>query len=112
MLRLYLGLVVIIAIGLFVAPFVITPTYQNLYKDFANPDKIPWITNLVTQAWLPMALALLTLGLAAAGLFMNASPDKRRLFVMTSVVAAMASAGVYLYGLYAPIFQLADAVKA
>ena len=111
MVRLYLGLVVIIAVGMIIAPFAITPTYQNLYKDFAKPDNIPTITNLVCQTWFPIALSLLTLGLAAAGFFMNASPDKRRTLVMTSVVAAMASAGIYLYGLYAPIYQLADKIK-
>ncbi len=106
-----LWLSIFLSLGLLSTPFLLTPAFMGMFKDFASLETLPGLTKLVSQTWFPMVCALPGLVLALTGLLGSASMFRRRLLITASFFVALAANGFYLCGMYAPIFNLASAIE-
>jgi type II secretory pathway component PulF len=101
------GLVISILI---VMPFVMTPAFVTMYADFGGPS-LPACTRLVSGPWFPVIGALASSTLVVLALLPGrAGLLRRRLMIAGAFLVGCLWVGVYLFGMYTPIFELADAV--
>ncbi len=104
------GLGIFLGLGLLAAPFLITPTFMGMFEDFGSLKMLPWVTLLVSRTWFPLVCALPGLALVVAGLTGRGPLFRRRLMITASFFMGLAAFGFYVYGMYAPIFDLAGSV--
>jgi type II secretory pathway component PulF len=107
----WFGVVIAAGGGLLLAafPFTVAPAFGRMYRDMGGA--LPDVTTVVLSRGPVLALAGLCLLLVAAGVWPRASLARRRALVVAGFVAFMSSAAFLVYGLYAPIFNLAWAIK-
>jgi hypothetical protein len=106
------GLGILLGLGLLTTPFLITPTFMGMFENFGSLKTLPGVTLLVSQTWFPLVCALPGLALAVAGLAWWGPLFRRRLMITASFFVGLAACGFYLYGMYAPIFNLAGSIQA
>jgi hypothetical protein len=102
-------LAVLAALALVVAPWTVGAAFAAMFRDFGVV--LPVITRLALGAWFPVGMALLPLALALGAAVAGGSLGLRRAMVVVAFVAALGAWAFYLFALYAPMFELAGAIK-
>jgi hypothetical protein len=97
---------------LFVFPWLVGRSFQNMFADFGMASPLPLLTRLALTVWFPMTLGATT----ATGPVLGAIPAVpltiRRRALIAAFVFGCAAIGACLVGLYLPIFDLAGKIKA
>ena len=94
----------LIGLGTAAVAIFAVPSFAQMFQDFGG--ELPVTTKLVlTRAYAP-AVALLTIALTATGIII-----RRRAILVAALVLPLAAAAFLTYGLYAPIFELADHIR-
>ena len=107
-----LGLAGLVVSILTAMPFVVTPAFVAMFADFGG-SSLPTCTRLVIRPWFPMIGALAPLILAARAVLPGrGSLLRRRLMIAGAFLLSCLWVVVYIAGIYAPIFELADAVAS
>jgi hypothetical protein len=106
------GLGILLGLGLATTPFLVTPGFMSMFEDFGSLETLPGVTLLVSRTWFPLVCALPGLVLAVAGLAGWGPLFRRRLMLTASFFLGLAACAFYLYGMYAPIFELAGSIQA
>lgn len=104
------ALVALVALGLLGAQFAVSPAFVQMYAEFGDSAVLPLITRIVLAPWFALLSAMLPLGLLGAAIFGGGGLALRRGLVVAGFVLGVVAVGVYTFGVYAPIRQLADAV--
>jgi len=100
----------LVGLNLAAFPVLISPVYVDMFAEFGA--ELPGLTRLVIQAWFPALGLVLVVGLAAWGLLGRLGLGKRRALVVGAFTLALVWTGLCWLGLYLPIFELAESVKA
>jgi len=107
------GMVALTALGMLVAPAVVTPYYRSMYEDFVTElDQLPSITVFVMQIWFPLVSAMFPLALLVVALSGRRHLYLRRFLIIAAFFLGVALASLYSIGLYAPVYAIAGAVSA
>lgn len=110
-----IGLAVTVALEVGVLRLVVGPRFAAMFADFGAAETIPWLARQMTSGVLIYGVVLLVALAAAAGSF-SGWRTRRRDWVTggfaAALVCALALPAVFLFGLYLPVFELADAVAA
>lgn len=101
-------LVGLLALALLVAQVAVTPAFGKMYADFEAA--LPFITRLVVSGWFALLGAMLPLALLVAGVVSGGTLAFRRTLVVAAFVLGLLAVGIYGFGLYAPLRQLATDV--
>ena len=86
-------------------PWMWAGRFGAMYDAFGGP--LPLSTRLVLMRWPPMLLGLPTLTLLWLALGGKRALDTRRWLLVGAFASGMIGMGLCLWGLYAPIFELA-----
>lgn len=100
-----------IAVGftLLAVPFAVTPAFISMFEEFGG--QLPGITLFVARSWYPLASGFLVLALTGAGLFSRMPLKTRRALLVAAFFIGLVLGAVYLWGMHAPIFELAGAIS-
>ena len=85
--------------------------FATMFQDFGSPEHLPTLTRLAVTWWFPVSLGLLVTAVILAG----GSPlplKVRRACIVVAFLVGCIGLGLCVVGVYLPVFQLADAVKA
>jgi hypothetical protein len=110
----WLGLIaaalVVAAVGLYL-PLIVRPRFVAMFADFGGP--LPLVTRLVVRPWFLPLVATVPAALLVVAVVRRASrPSVRRGLVVAAFALALVQGAFSVWALYAPIFALADAVRA
>lgn len=101
---------VVIAVAVGFLPSTVSQSFREMFRDYGSIDELPWLTRAVLSRWYavvgtaPMSAALI------GALIVWGRPRARRAILVSAVALGLVSVGVYLYGVYSPIFALAEAM--
>jgi hypothetical protein len=95
---------------LMVFPFVLGDRFAKVFAELGGA--LPSASRLVLTRWFPPGLALVPAAMLVVGVASRPSAGVRRGLIAGAFVAVLVSTSFCLYGLYAPIFALAGAIKA
>ncbi|HVG60466.1 MAG TPA: hypothetical protein VNA24_18050 [Hyalangium sp.] len=104
--------VVIASLGvMFCCRFALStgPRFQKLLADFGG--KPPALTQLVIMPWFPLLLGLIPALMVALALAGKPSLGVRRGLIVGALVLSLSASGLCVYGIFSPIFVLAEAIK-
>lgn len=92
-------------------PLHVLPAFRGMFRDFGGA--LPAVTVLVLSPWFTPALAVAPLGLVLAAVVPPVLRlEVRRWLIVGAFVVVVVALGFSLYGLYAPIFELAGNIRA
>lgn len=101
----------LLATVLFAFPYLVGRHFRLMFDDFGTAS-LPALTNLALSTWFPSVLGAVTaIGPAVAGI-PSISLARRRRVVVAAFVFGCAAFAMCLVGMYLPIFDLADNIKA
>lgn len=103
------GLDIVVGLSLLTITFAVTPAFVSMFEDFGAD--LPGITVFVTRSWYPIASGFLVLILTGSGLFSPMPLKTRRALLVAAFFIGLVLGGIYLWGMYAPIFDLAGAIQ-
>ncbi len=103
------GLVALPELFDLVFPFAVAPVYAKMFADFGGT--LPVLTRLAFTRWFPFVVGLPAFLPLALALDSQRALGERRALLVVGLVVAAAGAGALMYGMYAPIYELAAAVK-
>ena len=104
------GLTVLIALILMILPLMVTPAFVAMFADFGG-SSLPMCTQVVIRPWYPIIGMLASSAiLVLAFLPGQAGLLRRRLMIAVAFLLGCLWIGVYLIGVYTPVFALASAV--
>jgi len=98
-----------LGLALLAVPFAVTPAFIAMFEDFGG--RLPGITLFVARSWFPLSSGFLVLALAGAGLFSRTPLKTRRALLVAAFFIGLVLGAVYLWGMYAPVFELAGAIQ-
>jgi len=98
-----------IGLALLSVPFAVTPAFMSMFEEFGG--QLPGITLFVARSWFPVASGFLVLALTGAGLFSRMPLKTRRALLVAAFLIGLVLGAVYLWGMYAPVFELAGAIQ-
>ena len=96
-------------LALLAAPFAVTPAFMSMFEEFGG--QLPGITLFVARSWFPIAAGFLVLALTGAGLFSRTPLKTHRALLVAAFFIGLVMGAVYLWGMYAPVFELAGAIQ-
>lgn len=95
---------------------LVVPRFAEMYREFGAV--LPILTRVTLVGAVPVGGAVVTLGLGAAGALASRRGAEGQgtgaigvALLAAGVVVGLGAMGVSLYGLYAPIFELAGKIK-
>ena len=91
-----------------VAGVTVTPSFEAMFADFGAP--LPTLTRVMLSPWTPAALVVP----AAVSLLITLRTKTLRMqraMLVLGFFAVAVAGSVYLYGMYLPIFETANAIK-
>ena len=83
--------------------------FKKMFADFGQ--QLPAFTELCLKPWFPVTLSLVPLLIIGDGIFRNASRRGRALRMGLGIFVTLALPGVFLAGMYLPIFSIASQIK-
>jgi hypothetical protein len=93
-------------------PFI-AKSFRAMFLDFGNSlDSLPLLTRLALTPWFPLVLASPACLCLWAGSRRARPLRQRRLFVVGAFVLGIAGLAVCFVGVYEPVFQVSDKIKA
>jgi type II secretory pathway component PulF len=87
----------------------IGPRFQKLLADFGS--ELPALTRLVLVPWFPLLLGLIPALMVALALAGKPSLRVRRRLIVGALFLSLSASGLCVYGMFSPIFALAEAIK-
>ena len=105
----FLGLVALPELFALVFPVLVAPVYARIFADFGS--SLPLLTQLVVTRWFGFVVgmpAFLPLALALDG---RRGLGERRVLLLVGLVLALAGAGTLIWGVYAPMFAMAEGLR-
>jgi type II secretory pathway component PulF len=100
---------IVVGFSLLAVPFAVTPAFLSMFEEFGG--QLPAITLFVARSWFPIASGFLVLALTGAGLFSRMPLKTRRALLVAAFFIGLILGAVYLWGMYAPVFELAGAIQ-
>jgi nitrogen fixation-related uncharacterized protein len=99
---------VVLGLGLLTFHWTVARHFGLMFEDFGATKSLPLATRLALSPWCPPLLGIEVLGFAAVG----ANPRRGRLVLTIAaiVLGFVSLVGLY-WGLYQPIYDLADSIK-
>ncbi len=91
------------------AAIQIQPHFKAMFADFGQ--QLPLFTELCLKPWFPLALGLVPLIVVGEGIARRLTRRDRVLRTGLAIFLTLALPGVFLIGMYLPIFSIASAVK-
>ncbi|MFT3836165.1 MAG: hypothetical protein QM723_04095 [Myxococcaceae bacterium] len=104
------GLVALPELFDMVFPFLIAPVYAKMFADFGSAA-LPWVTRLALTKWFPFVVGMPAFLPLALALDARRALGERRVLLLVGLIVALAGAGLLVFAMYSPIFELAAAVK-
>lgn len=104
--------VVIASLGvMFCCQFALSigPRFQKLFEDFGG--ELPVLTRLALMPWFPLLLGLIPALMVALALVGKTSLGVRRGLIVGALFLSLSASGLCLYGIYSPIFVIAEGIK-
>ena len=98
----------LVAVG--VTPISVSRTFLEMFQSFGDLEELPMVTQIALSTWYGLLTPLLPWGLLVWGVVSRSELSRRRAAVVASFCLVLAILAVYLFGAYAPIFEIADAV--
>ncbi|MDI1476220.1 hypothetical protein [Polyangium sp. y55x31] len=92
---------------------LVLPAFAKMYDDFASGLVLPLVTRAVLGHVTPLGGAAGAIALAALGMFARKRGEGRLAvgLFLGGIALAIGAVGLSMYGLYAPMFDLAGKVK-
>jgi hypothetical protein len=87
----------------------IGPRFQKLFADFGG--ELPALTQLALMPWFPLLLGLIPALMIALSLAGKTSLGVRRGLIVGALFLSLSASGLCLYGIYSPIFAIAEFIK-
>jgi uncharacterized BrkB/YihY/UPF0761 family membrane protein len=91
-------------------PFTVSPTFVGLFRDFGSIEELPAITRLALSGWYGVGSAALLAGVTISAMAPRLGVVARRAMLGSCCALGLLGVGVYLFGVYLPLFELADLV--
>jgi hypothetical protein len=93
------------------APFSVSVVFLEMFESFGGTlEELPLVTRLALSPWYGLLSPLPSLSVLVWGLFSHAPLVWRRAAIVASFCLGLMILGFYLFGAYAPIFEIADTV--
>jgi hypothetical protein len=86
--------------------------FLQMFADFGTLAELPAVTRLASSPYFAPAIALAPATLLVASVVGRRGLRVRRAFVVAAFLLVVAEIGFCLWAMYAPIFQVANAIKA
>lgn len=102
------------AVGALVAlRMLVVGSFVAMYRDFGAPESLPAVTRLVLTPWSTVVATLAVAVLSLSGVGLRAATGARigTALSLAAVVIGLSSVGAVVWGLYAPIFELAGRIR-
>ncbi len=102
------------AVGALVAlRLLVVGSFVQMYRDFGSPESLPVVTRVVVTPWATIVATLVVAVLSLVGVGVRAATGARIGTAMSivAVVVGVASIAAVVWGLYAPIFELAGRIR-
>lgn len=93
-----------------VTPFTVSVTFVAMFRELGSIDELPLVTRATLSSWYGAGLAALIAAVAAAALTLRLGAATRRVALAVSCALGLAGLAVYIFGVYLPLFELADLV--
>ncbi len=91
-------------------PLTVSRTFLEMFSSFGDFDELPRLTQLALSPWYGFIAPIIPLALLVWGVVARRPIGWRRAGVVSAFLLSLAVIGLYLFGAYAPIFEIADAV--
>ncbi len=91
-------------------PLSVSRTFVEMFEAFGRVDELPTLTQLALSPWYGLLAPIIPLVLLVWGALSRGPITGRRAAVVAAFLLGLAILGIYLFGAYAPIFEIADAV--
>jgi type II secretory pathway component PulF len=91
------------------AGFSAAPIFAKMFAEFGQD--LPAFTALSLKPWFQILLALIPLVIVADGILRRATRRGRAVRMCLAIFLSLALPGVFLVGMYLPIFTISGAVK-
>ena len=88
----------------------IQPTYVAMFRDFGDAQ-LPHLTLICLRPWFPFIFAGMGPLLITSAAVARLPAATRAAFLLATIAALLIGAGVFLYGMYLPLFAIADSIK-
>jgi hypothetical protein len=110
------GLVALLSLALLAFPFVVAPPLAAMYSNLVASDsgaKLPAVTRVALSPWAGPAMSLLVIAPAiVAAARPSSTLGARRAVVVGAFFLGALALVAMIYAMYAPIWDLADKIKA
>lgn len=102
------GVAVVLAVAVGTTPYTMSAAFIEIFHDFGTLDELPMLTQLVLGRTFAWTHTVLTAGLVGAALVARRSVRLRRVMLAGGCVLGVAGVGLYIYGIYSPLFEMTD----
>lgn len=104
------GLVALPELFDLVFPFLIAPVYGKMFADFGGV--LPVVTRLALTRWFPFVVGMPAFLPLALALDARRALGERRVLLVVGLIVAVAGAGLLVFAMYSPIWQLTNSIDA
>jgi len=101
--------VALLGLGLMLAPLTVGAAFAAMFRDFGGT--LPGITQLALSPAFPAVAGLLVGGPLAVALLAPLSLGRRRLLCLVGFLLGAVIAMLYVFAMYAPIFELSGSIE-
>ena len=91
-------------------PLTVSQTFLELFTSFGDESELPFLTRISLSPWYGLLTPILPLAMLLWGAASRGAILSRRVAVVAAFVLALGILGLYLFGAYAPILAIVDAV--
>lgn len=104
------ALAALLALVICATPVTVSVSFIEMFREFGSIDELPFVTRAALSRWYGVGFAALVVVVAAAALVLPFGVAARRLTLTASCGLGLAGLAVYIFGVYLPLFELADLV--
>ena len=105
------GVAFVLAVAVGTTPYTMSAAFIEIFQDFGTLDELPMLTQLVLGRSFAWIHAALTMGLIGAALLARRSVRLRWAALAAGFGLSVAGVGLYIYGIYSPLFEMTDAAS-
>lgn len=100
----------LLAIASGATPFTVSTTFVEMFRDFGSISELPPLTQLVLERSFGLTHATMTSGVIVTAFLSSRKVLLRRVLIIVGCAFGLLGVGIYIYGVYSPLFHIADAV--
>lgn len=90
------------------SPFSVGATFREMFVDFGALEELSMLTRFVIEPYFGVVVGVACGGLAITALFNRQDLRRFRIFTIAASALGLFALGLTIYGLYSPLFALAE----